>query len=159
MATSASGGNASLLEPVLRRRSLERLPQNRAPLSVDASDRRAQVRATPRERLQLHPDLGIARLEVGLLEPPRRAPLVDERHVRLVHLPLALHEPGGEALEHLDEELVHRTEVVVDETLIGPGLSRQPARADPSVPDLDQQTLGRVEKGLGSGRPRLVAGV
>ena len=70
-----------------------------------------------------------------------------------VHLALPGHEALGEALEHLDEELVHRPEVVVNEPLVGPGLGGQPARTDPRVPDLHQQALGRVEKRLG-GRAR-----
>ena len=107
----------------------------------------------PGERLKLHPDLRIARVEVVLLEAPCRAPLLDERQVGRVHLALPGHQALGEALEHLDEELVHRAEVVVHEALVGARLGGQPPRRDAGVADLDEQALGGVQKGLG-GRVR-----
>ena len=68
-----------LVEPVLLGRLRERL-RSTAPLLVDEGDARAQVGVAPGQRLQLHPDLRIAGLEVVLLEAPRGAPLLDERH-------------------------------------------------------------------------------
>ena len=68
-----------------------------------------------------------------------------------VHLALPRDQALGEALEHLDEQLVHRAEVVVDEALVGARLGGEPARADPGVADLDEQALGGVEEGLGGG--------
>ena len=57
-------------------------------------------------------------------------------------------EPVGEPLQHLDEHLVDRTEVVVHEALVGASLRGEPARADPRVSDLDEQALGRVQQPL-----------
>ena len=103
----------------------------------------------PRQRLQLHPDLGVAGIQILVLEVPGGAPLLDERRIARVHLALTGHQPCGEALEHLDEELVDRAEVVVDEALVGAGLGGQPACTDPGVSDLHEQALGGVEEGLG----------
>ena len=71
--------------------------------------------------------------------------------IRRVHLALPRDQARREALEHLHEQLVHRAEVVVDEALVGACLGGQPARADPGVPDLDEQALGGVQEGLGGG--------
>ena len=52
----------------------------------------------------------------------------------------------GPAAEHLDEEVVHRLEVVVDELGLEPGLRADPPRRDRGVAVLEQQPLGGVEE-------------
>ena len=73
----------------------------------------------------------------------------------------------GPAPEDLEEEVVHRAEVVVDELRLEAGLGRDPPRGDRGVALLEQQLLGGVEQlgaglgvlgadaaGRGRGRPR-----
>ena len=56
----------------------------------------------------------------------------------------------GPAPEHLEEEVVHRAEVVVDELRLEAGLGRHPPGGDRGVALLEQQELGGVEQ-LGAG--------
>src|SRR5271154_5621082 len=91
----------------------------------------AQPRLVPRQRLQLRPHLRIARREVSLDEADRRAPLLDERRVSRVHRALALEDTSREALQRLQQQLVDRAEVVVDEAMVLSGLASELARRYP----------------------------
>ena len=44
--------------------------------------------------------------------------------------------------------MLHRTEVVVDESEVGAGLLREPAGGDVGIADLDEKTFGGVEEDL-----------
>src|SRR2546426_7782575 len=66
------------VEAVLIRGALECLAQHATPFIVHARHPRKQLRMTPGQRLELHPDLRVAGLEVLLLEAPGGAPLLDE---------------------------------------------------------------------------------
>src|SRR5204863_7102302 len=79
---------AVAIEVVLVRSALERLAQDRAPFGVHTCDARTQLRMAPRQRLQLHPDLGVAGIQILVLEAPGGAPLLDERRIARVHLAL-----------------------------------------------------------------------
>ena len=127
---------------------LERLAQDATPFGVDVFDPWPQLRPVPRQRLELHPDLRVAGLEVLGLVAPGGAPLLDEGGIGAVHLALALDEAIGEPLQDLCEELVDRAEVVVDEALVGVRLGGEPARRDPLMADLDQKALRGVEERL-----------
>jgi hypothetical protein len=65
-----------------------------------------------------------------------------------------LGEPSREAFEHLEEDLLHGPEGVVDEPGVDAGFLGELARADRRMPDLDQEPFCRVEDrrgGIGSG--------
>ena len=70
-----------------------------------------------------------------------------------VHRPLAVQDAAGEPLQGLQQQLVDRAEVVVDEAVVLPGLpGKLPGRdARGALPD--QQPLGGIEKGLDVGLP------
>jgi hypothetical protein len=63
-------------------------------------------------------------------------------------VPLPLDQPLGETLEHAHQQLLHRSEVVMDEAVVGPGLVGHPTRGDLCCADVDEQPLGGVEEGL-----------
>jgi hypothetical protein len=97
--------------------------------------------------------------EVGDLHLPVAG--VDKRPGRLqdgegrigpVHRPLAVQHTISEPLQRLQQQLVDRAEVIVNETVVLPGLpSKLPGR-DPRGPLSDQQPLGGVEEATpGSG--------
>jgi hypothetical protein len=107
-------------EVVPLQRLRERLAQNGSPLGVDARDLLAQLRPAPGERLELVPDALVAAVGVEVVH--RRAPLLDERRVAPIHMALALDQPLSEALEHADEQVLDRAEVVMHEAVVGSGL-------------------------------------
>jgi hypothetical protein len=53
---------------------------------------------------------------------------------------------SGEALQHAEEELLHRAEVVVHEPVVRARLLREAPGADARVADLDEQPLRRVQE-------------
>src|SRR5688500_15277852 len=136
-------------------RTREGVDEHRVPLAIDTCEPLTHLGAVPGHGLELEPDLRVARGQIGLeVLAHRGPPLVDERTWRLVHRPLAIDQPPREALEHLEEELLHRSEVVVDAAAVGARLRSEPPGADPGVADLDQQPFGCVEEGLGDLRLR-----
>ena len=141
--TSASSGISS---PSSSRTGAKASSEHRAPLGVHPCEPLLELGTVPGERLQLEPDLLVRAIlvEVG----HRRPPLLEEWRVRRVHLPLSLDQLLGEALEHAHEQLLHRSEVVVDEAVVHPGLLGDPPRRDPGCADLDEQPLGGVEERL-----------
>ena len=94
------------VEPELGADGRKGLAQDGTPLRVYPHEPLAELGPVPGQGLQLEPDLLVRTIlvEVG----HRRPPLLDERHVRRVHLPLPLDQPLGEALEHAYEQLLHR---------------------------------------------------
>src|SRR5581483_1764858 len=130
------GREAGFVEPVLVDRLGERVAKQRAPLVVHRAQALAKLRSIPGERLHLRPYLGITRLEVLVDEAHRRAPLLGEGGIGAVQGPLALEDALRESLERLEQELVDRAEVVVDEAVVLAGLpgelpGRDPGRALP----------------------------
>ena len=120
--------------------------QDGTPLRVHVHEPLAELGPVPGQGLQLEPDLLVRTILVEIGH--RRPPLLDKRHVRRVHLPLPLDQPLGEALEHPDEQLLHRPEVVVDEAVIRAGLVGHAPRRDPGRAHLDQEPLGGIEERL-----------
>jgi hypothetical protein len=53
---------------------------------------------------------------------------------------------AGEPLQRLQQQLVNRAEVVVDEAVVLPGLGGELPRRDSRRALLDQQPLGGIEK-------------
>ena len=118
-----------------------------APLGVHAREMFAKLGVVPRERLQLEPDLLVGDVLADKVAH-RRPPLLDERHVGRVQLPLAGDQPLGESLEGADEQVLVRAEVVVDKAVVDSRFLGQPPRGDAGVADLDEQPLGGVEESL-----------
>ena len=119
-----------------------------SPLRVDRRHPLAHLGVVPGHRLELEPDLGVAGRQVLIEESHRGAPLLDERHVGRVHLLLALDEPTRESLQHPEEQLLHRAEVVVNEAMVGAGFLGEAPHAHPCVSRAHEQALGCVEKRL-----------
>ena len=87
------------------------------------------------------------------MKPTAGPPLLGEGRVGLVHRLLALQYAVREPLQGLNQQLVDRAEVIVDEAVVLPSLLGQPSRRDPRGALLDQQALGGVEEGLDVGLP------
>ena len=49
-----------------------------------------------------------------------------------IHRALPLDQPIGEPLEHADEQVLDRAEVVVHQAVVEPGLLGEPSRRDPA---------------------------
>ena len=64
-----------------------------------------------------------------------------------VHRALALDHAPCEPLERPPEHVLHRAEVVVDETMVDAGLLCEAPCRDAGMPDLDEQPLGSVQQG------------
>ena len=109
-----------------------------------ARDLGADRLAVVRERDELDVERGAAEVGVELPERAQRS-VGRDRAARTARDVLL-----GPAAEHLEEEVVHRAEVVVDELRLEAGLGRDPPRRDRGVALLEQQLLGRVEQ-LGAG--------
>ena len=120
---------------------------------VDSVQPLAHLGPVPGERFELRPDLRVAGRQVLLDEADRGAPLLGEGPVGLVHRPLAIEDPAREPLQGLQQQLVDRAEVVVDEAVVLPGLLRQPPGRDPPGALPDQKPLGGIEEGLDIGLP------
>src|SRR6516165_6063890 len=92
-----------------------------------------------RERDELHRDRVIRGFVSEFPERPKRLRVVEY-----------LSQPFEAALrpppEQLDEQLVHRAEVVVDEAVVHAGLGRYPSARYSGIPLFDQETLCRVEQ-------------
>src|SRR6188768_2210414 len=100
----------------------------------------------PGERLQLRPDLRVARRQVLLDVGDRSAPLLGERRLCRVHRPLALENTAGESLQGLQQQLVDRAEVVMNEAMVLPGLPGQLSGRDPRRSLSDQEPLRGVKE-------------
>ena len=108
-------------------------------------------------RARLSEGLKPVRLDI-VDESHRRAPLLDERLVGRVELSLAFDQPLCEALERADEQVLVRTEVIVDESVVDAGLLRETTRGDARVADVDEEPLRPVEESVlrgGAGRSLL----
>ena len=154
--TSAAQASAEKRAPSRSYSSIalgQRVAKQRAPAVVDAVQPLAQLGPVPGERLELGPDLGIAGREILLDEAHRGAPLLGEGRVGPVHRPLAVEDAGREPLQGLQQQLVDRAEVVVDEAVVLPGLAGKLPRRDPRGALPDQQPLGGVEERLDIGLP------
>ena len=66
--------------------------------------------------------------------------------VRRVQGALALDEPRREALENLHEQVLHGSEVVVDEPVVDTGLLRDGPCRDACVSNVDEKSLRSIEK-------------
>ena len=113
----------------------------------------AQLGLVPGERLQLRPDLGVARSEVLIDEGHRGAPLLDEGLLRFVHRALALEDARGEPLQRLQQQLVDRAEVVVHEAMVLACLAGKLTRRDARGALPYKQPLGGIEECLDVGLP------
>ena len=136
------------IEAVLVHRLVERFSDHLIPRPIDVDDALAYLGIVPAHRLQLVPYFRVAARFVFVEVTHRGAPLLDERPGRRVHLALPDDEPVGVALEHLQQQFLHRAEVVVDQAVVEPCLFGELARRDGGVADADEQALGRVEEGL-----------
>ena len=139
--TSASSGSST---PQLAMRLFERLREDGAPLGIHEREPSSQVGVVPGERLELEPDLLVGEVLAHEVAH-RRSPLLHERHVGGIQLPLAGDQPLGEPLERAHEQVLVRAEVVVDEPVVDTRFVGQPSRGDAGVADVDEQPLGGVE--------------
>jgi len=55
-------------------------------------------------------------------------------------------EPLGEPLEDAHEQVLHRTEVVVDQSMVGSCCFGEPPGADVGVADLNEQAFGGIQE-------------
>ena len=107
-----------------------------------------ELRPVPGHGVQLGPDLRVASRQVLVDVAHRGAPFFDERDFGGVEGALAVEQSFRVALHRLEEQLLDRAEVVVDESVVDARRGRHLPGRDPGVPLLDQQPLGGVEQCL-----------
>ena len=73
--------------------------------------------------------------------------------------PLALDEPGGEPLDHLQQQILHRAEVVVHQPVVDARAFGDLARGEGGMTGLEQHLLGGVDQCAYSVVPRRRNGV
>ena len=113
------------------------------------------------ERFEFRPDLGISRLKVLLDVAHCGAPLLREGRIGPTHRPLAVEDAGREPLQRLQQQLVDRAEVVVDEAVVLPGLRASCRVEIPAAPSLTSSRSAASRKAstlaslIEGGPPRL----
>src|SRR5215469_8858698 len=78
-----------------------------------------QLWTIPCHRLQLEPNLLIPILQIPIEEAHSRPPFLNERYWSRVHLSLPGDEPLGKAFQDAQKQVLHRTEVVMDQPMVG----------------------------------------
>ena len=144
MSSATIGGSSSSAMPSAGERGGHRLELRGAEPFGVARDLGADRLAVVGQRDELDVEGGAAgsalsSQSVAQRAVGRRSPARTAREVLL-----------GPAPEHLEEQVVHRAEVVVDQLRLEAGLGRDPPRRDGGVALFEHQLLGRVEQ-LGPG--------